>query len=353
MKYVLNPMSIYELGQRANQEDSIFPQSGKATVNDRLFIVCDGMGGHDSGEIASQTVCEAMSKRILSHSLLEEVPFTGEQFNEALNAAYDQLDKKDNGAAKKMGTTMTLVKFHSEGCLLAHIGDSRIYHIRPSEKYIFHTRDHSLVNDLYDIGEITLEEIKTSKQKNVITRAMQPNLDKRPKADIKQITDIRPGDYFFMCSDGMLEEMEDDNLLNILSDRESSDEEKLQILIKVSENNHDNHSAYLIHVLDVIGEGNQSVSKEKKDILPKVINSSSDSRKGKSYSPPKKKLLKTISIILFLALLFLIIYLAAMFFFQKKNPEKKRNDEAINAQKEIAKHLFHENKEESNYQMKV
>lgn len=83
-----------------------------------------------------------------------------------------------------------------------------------------------MINDLYDIGEITLEEMKTSKQKNVITRAMQPNLERRPKADIKHITDIRPGDYFFMCSDGMLEETDDSDLLNILSDPDTTDDEK-------------------------------------------------------------------------------------------------------------------------------
>lgn len=72
---------------------------------------------------------------------------------------------------------------------------------------------------------------------------MQPNLERRPKAELKHITDIRPDDYFFMCSDGMLEETEDENLLNILSETKNSDEEKLDILIKVSENNKDNHSA--------------------------------------------------------------------------------------------------------------
>ena len=170
MKYVLNPLAIYELGQRSNQEDSIFPVSGEVTAEDRLFIVCDGMGGHESGEVASQTVCQTMSEYILSQTSPEGA-FTDEQFNEALNAAYDSLDQKDNGAAKKMGTTMTLLKFHSGGCLLAHIGDSRIYHIRPSERYIFHTRDHSLINDLYDIGEITLEEMKSAEYADKIAYA--------------------------------------------------------------------------------------------------------------------------------------------------------------------------------------
>lgn len=294
MKYILKPFSIYELGQRTNQEDSIYPEMGKATPNDRLFIVCDGMGGHDSGEIASQTVCEIMSQYVLS-SLSPEDTFTTEQFNLALSAAYDALDEKDNGAAKKMGTTMTFLKFHREGCLLAHIGDSRIYHIRPSEKYIFHTKDHSLVNDLVDIGELTPEEAKTSNQKNVITRAMQPNLEKRPKADIKHITDIHPGDYFFMCSDGMLEETEDSDLLNILSDPETSDEEKLEILTKVSENNRDNHSAYLIHVMDVISEKNATTT-------------------DASASPSSNKdSLKILKIVLFFIILFSIIYIAATY----------------------------------------
>lgn len=93
MKYVLNPLTIYELGQRSNQEDSIFPVSGEVTAEDRLFIVCDGMGGHESGEVASQTVCQTMSEYILSQTSPEGA-FTDEQFNEALNAAYDSLDQR-------------------------------------------------------------------------------------------------------------------------------------------------------------------------------------------------------------------------------------------------------------------
>lgn len=352
MKYLLNALAIHELGQRSNQEDSIYPEIGKASPDDRLFMVCDGMGGHDSGEIASQTICETMSKYILAHTSTEDI-FTNEQFTLALNASYDALDKKDNGAAKKMGTTMTLLKFHKDGCLLAHIGDSRIYHIRPSERYIFHTRDHSLVNDLVDIGELTPEEAKTSNQRNVITRAMQPNLDKRPKADIKQITDICPNDYFFMCSDGMLEETEDCDLLNILSDLESSDDEKLEILIKVSENNRDNHSAYLIHVLEVIDEKNLLNTEEKKEPTEKTTGSSSSNSKNLQNSPLLKKSLKILAILLFLTMLFLIIYLAATFLLKKSPVYKNRNDKETEIKEEIAKCLIHKNRGKSNYQMKV
>ena len=81
---------------------------------------------------------------------------------------------------------------------MAHIGDSRVYHLRPGQGILFETRDHSLVNDLIKVGELTPEAAKDFPQKNVITRVMQPNQERRARADIKEITDVRPGDYFFM-----------------------------------------------------------------------------------------------------------------------------------------------------------
>lgn len=77
-------------GSEPTKKTLYFHIMEKATKNDRTFLVCDGMGGHDSGEIASQTVCEAMSKHVLVHTPTDN--FTDEQFNQALNAAYDELD---------------------------------------------------------------------------------------------------------------------------------------------------------------------------------------------------------------------------------------------------------------------
>lgn len=244
MKIEAKYLSIHELGQRSNQEDNIFPAMGKQIAHNDLFILCDGMGGHDQGEVASQTVCDALSEYISNN------PNT--DFESALSYAYDALDSKDSLSEKKMGTTLTLVKFEDEGCIVAHIGDSRVYQIRPSEKkVVFVTKDHSLVNDLIDCGELTPEEAKHSTQKNVITRAMQPHQKKRTKADISIITDVRKGDYFYMCSDGMLEISEDQDIANVIS-MNKSDEEKIEILKRVTENNKDNHSAHLIHIIDVV-----------------------------------------------------------------------------------------------------
>lgn len=243
MKIRTTYLSLQEIGQRTNQEDSIYPALGQIVKDNDLFILCDGMGGHDCGEVASQTVCQAMSAFILEH------PDT--DFETALNAAYDALDAKDNDAEKKMGTTLTFVKLDEGQCLVAHIGDSRVYQIRPSEKKIVYvTRDHSLVNDLVACGELTPEEAKHSSQKNIITRAMQPHQERRAKADVAILTDIKAGDYFYMCSDGMLEISEDEDIVNVLS-LNKTDEQKLSILKNVTKDNKDNHSAHLIHVVSI------------------------------------------------------------------------------------------------------
>ena len=261
----LSYLSINELGQRSNQEDSIYPPLNEKVNNNGLFILCDGMGGHAAGEVASSTVCEAMSRYIAAHPR-EDGLFEESDFNAALEAAYSALDKKDTEDEKKMGTTLTFVKFHKGGCFVAHIGDSRIYQVRPSEKRILHvTKDHSLVNDLISLGELTPEQAKTSPQKNVITRAMQPHQERRVKADCVNLTDVRPGDYFYMCSDGMLEQMEDHELVNILS-MDQPDSRKIEILLGATKENHDNHSAHLIKVLSLSHE--QEETKQEEDPKP-------------------------------------------------------------------------------------
>lgn len=261
MEFKLQSLSIHELGRRANQEDSLHPPFSEKPGGGDLYILCDGMGGHAAGEVASQTVCESMSAYVAGH-LGEDGFFREADFYEALNAAYDALDDKDTLDEKKMGTTLTFVKFHRGGCFVAHIGDSRIYHIRPSEgKVLFVTRDHSLVNELVELGELTPEEAKASRQKNVITRAMQPHQERRTKADCTNLTDIRPGDYIYMCSDGMLENMEDAQIVNILSGSGPL-KRKVEILKGATKDNRDNHSAHLIRIVSVKGDEEVEVEQE-------------------------------------------------------------------------------------------
>lgn len=248
---IYQPLAIHELGKRANQEDCIYPIEGKATENDRLFLLCDGMGGHEHGEVASQSICKSLSSFLLQHAVASE-GLEDKLLSDALAYAYEELDKLAiAGDSRQMGTTLTLLYFHSNGCTAAHIGDNRIYHLRPSSHTILYkSRDHSLVYDLYQAGELTYEEMKTFPQKNVITRAMIAGDRNHPKPDVIHISDIQPGDYFYICSDGMLEQMEDEELLDVFS-ANVRDEEKRQMLISETSDNKDNHSAYILHIKDV------------------------------------------------------------------------------------------------------
>lgn len=266
MRYKLSIYSIWEYGQRIDsegnphQEDSIFPNYGQQKESERLFILCDGMGGHEAGEVASSTVCSAMSNSIFESTPDPEGEFSDDNLRKAITDAFNALDALPLGnvsAEKKMGTTMTFLKLHNRGCTIAHMGDSRVYHIRPGKgredtQILFKTNDHSLVNDLIKVGELTPEEAKLSKQKNIITRAMQPKMERHPKPDVYHTSDIKPGDYFYMCSDGMLEQMEDDNLLFNFSEATGDDENKVKILTQATSQNLDNHSAIIVHILDVI-----------------------------------------------------------------------------------------------------
>ena len=144
-----------EFGQRVDaqgnphQEDCLFPEFGTQSSADRLFVLCDGMGGHSAGEVASATVCEAMGHSALASMEGGDGLFTDDMLQRAIDDAFDALDAKDNGAEKKMGTTMTLLMLHDGGATVAHMGDSRVYQIRPGEdaahtSILFETEDHSL-----------------------------------------------------------------------------------------------------------------------------------------------------------------------------------------------------------------
>lgn len=266
------PQAIWELGKRDNQEDNIYPALGQATTEDRLFILCDGMGGHEHGEVASRIVSTTMGQYISTHADLEKaVP--DEVLIDALNAAYSELDKADSGNLRKMGTTLCLLLFHRGGLTAMHVGDSRIYHLRPSSpRIIYQSRDHSLVYDLYQSGEISYEEMRTSPQKNIITRALQPGEDNRVRPTIVHIADIHPGDYFYVCSDGMLEQTTNEELQQLFAAKTSL-EEKRQQLIEETKDNKDNHSAYIVHITGVsLEEGDDQLADDEQTSRDNAIN---------------------------------------------------------------------------------
>ena len=242
------PLSIHEIGQRENQEDSIIQW------DNLLFVLCDGMGGHEKGEVASQTVCQSLVTWF-ENNLKPDEPFSDDQLREAIEFAYAELDKYADDNPRQMGTTLTLLYICSKGITAAHMGDSRIYHIRPDVGVLYQSRDHSLVFDLFQAGEITYEQMATFPQKNIVTRAMTPGEDNRMRSDIIHITDIQPNDYFYMCSDGMMEKMTNSELLTLFS-ADMDDKIKVGQLKMATNQNFDNHTAWIIHIKNVFKEEN-------------------------------------------------------------------------------------------------
>lgn len=252
------PLALNEQGIRENQEDSVWPAVGTATEKCRTFAVCDGMGGHESGEVASNAVCTALSNFVAEHP---QGPTTPAEVEQAIAGAYDMLDRVDNSAAShRMGTTLTLLSLSDSEAICAHIGDSRIYQVRPaadgSATIVYKSSDHSLVNELVKANVITAEEALTHPKKNVITRAMQSIEGRRDAATLRRTNNVASGDYFLMCTDGVTEAVSDQAICEILADRNVSDEVKLaSIKALCLSASHDNFSLYLVPVSEGIQAG--------------------------------------------------------------------------------------------------
>lgn len=257
---ILQPQGINEKGSRQNQEDSLFPAVESATTDDRLFMVCDGMGGHEHGEVASRLVCDVLSAYLREHWTDDDV-LGDDVLYDAIDEVFRRINALDDGSVRQMGTTLTLLALHRGGVTMAHMGDSRIYHLRPSEQRILYkSRDHSLAYDLFLAGELTFDEMAHYDKKNVITRAIMPGMERQPRLDIAHTTDIHPSDYFLLCSDGLLEQMNDGHLLGLLRTDET-DEVKRQRLINETQQNADNHSAWLIQIKNVTPEDSDKCQK--------------------------------------------------------------------------------------------
>ena len=239
--------SFHQLGQRDNQEDSRFPNVDNPATDNATFAVCDGVGGCEKGEVASATVCSAIGKLLSEHKNTDN--FSDEDFRVVLSNAYNALDEVSDESNRGMGTTLTFVTIHSNGILVAHIGDSRIYQIRPGEGIIYRSEDHSLVNALLRSGNISPDDIKDHPNGNIITRCMSANDGIRDNDDatVINLQNIASGDYFLLCTDGVTGKVEDEEFIELYnSDR--TDEEKCKYLASICKDSSDNNTAIQIHV---------------------------------------------------------------------------------------------------------
>ena len=174
--------------QRTGNEDAYFARAP-------LFVVADGMGGAQAGEVASQEAAAAFEQGLPAGDPGDALEQTIREANRRIHAM-----SQEHADRAGMGTTLTAAYLSEDDrILVAHVGDSRAYLFRDGELTRL-TRDHSLVEELVRRGKLTEEQAETHPQRSVITRALGPEPD--VEVDVEGF-DAKPGDLFLLCSDGL------------------------------------------------------------------------------------------------------------------------------------------------------
>ena len=240
------PYAATDKGRRRKNEDFIHPLSELESSGERLFMVCDGVGGSKKGEIASSLACESFQTYF--HTFFEGGDPTREFINKAVRYTESRFDEyvKSHPEAYGMATTLTFLYIGTSGITMAHIGDSRIYQLRKGN-IIHKTEDHSLVNSWVKLGVISEEEAFVHPQRNVITKAIMGS-HFSVEADVKLQTDIRPGDVFLMCTDGVCECFPDEKLEKLFADQSNMEIIKDTIVEHCSNEANDNFSFYILPI---------------------------------------------------------------------------------------------------------
>lgn len=188
--------------QRRANEDSLL-------VRPPLFVVADGMGGAQAGEVASRVAVDTFNGGLTDSS--DPEGSLADQVMQA-NARINELSHQRSEHAG-MGTTITAVYVGEQEVSVAHVGDSRAYCLRDGELLRL-TDDHSLVDELIRQGRLTPEEAEEHPQRSVITRALGP--ESTVEVDVRSIRG-RPGDVYLLCSDGLTTMTGEDVLLDVLT----------------------------------------------------------------------------------------------------------------------------------------
>lgn len=245
-----NPQYFTEQGQRPYNQDYLYPPTLSSET--KVFIVCDGMGGLDKGEIASEIVAKSIDE-FIKNNTKDSIP--EELLQAAVNYAHGRLREylENDTSSNSMGSTLTLLSFIGQNPIIAHLGDSRVYHIRNGE-ILFKTRDHRQILNMVEAGIITSEQAKTHPWRNRLSRAISAKKKENIHVDsieVKEIENINSGDYFFMCTDGVLEQVSDEILCKILNS-DSSNKEKILNLMDICKGvTKDNYSGILLQISDI------------------------------------------------------------------------------------------------------
>lgn len=230
-------------GRVENQDSCGFLDTEKGLI----AVVCDGMGGGPSGQLASTIAVQKIVEFVVNAPV--DMPRT-EMVAQAIEYAHQSILAKttENPALRGMGSTATVVLINGQSAILGHVGDSRIYQFRRGKK-IFRTADHSMVGELVRNGTLTEEQARLSSQSNIITKALGSKL-----TNLAEVTE-RPyekGDRFMLCTDGIWGAMPEGDLIKRVAKTQSLSGAVDSTVIKVDEigrangNKHDNLTIALL-----------------------------------------------------------------------------------------------------------
>ncbi len=212
---------------RTNNEDSFFLTLDRINYLQNLFIVADGMGGHNAGEIASQ---EAI-KRLIEFILDREV--VGKDYGSFMKKATEHANYQTyiksvkNKGLKGMGTTITALTIVDNKGYYTHVGDSRIYVFRNNELKQL-SLDHTFIQEMVKSGRLTEDEAKAHPNKNMITRAV--GISANVEVDFCEV-EVYKDDILLLCSDGLTGMVTNEDICGILTN-DCTIEQKTQELVQ-------------------------------------------------------------------------------------------------------------------------
>ncbi len=212
MEYTADSAAVSHVGKvRSNNQDSGY-------IGNHLFVVADGMGGHAGGDVASAIALQRILKADTEYATVEEAQSA---LQSAIAAANGELAETvfEHPELTGMGTTVDAISIVGDQIVIAHIGDSRIYLYRDGELSQI-TTDHTFVQRLVDSGRITPEEARVHPRRSVLMRVLG-DVDSAPEVDTFAMT-TKPGDRWLLCSDGLSDFVEDEDIEKILAERVSA-----------------------------------------------------------------------------------------------------------------------------------
>jgi protein phosphatase len=214
-----------------------------------LFAVADGMGGAQAGEVASRLAASALEGG--DSDGLDGLERVDSLIQEANRRIYDRAST--DPSASGMGTTMTVALVEGMTVAIGHVGDSRAYLVR-DERMEQLTDDHSLVNELQKSGKLSAEEAHSHPQRSVITRAVGTD----PDVDVDGFTiEAEEGDVFLICSDGLTDMVEDEEILELVHQHRDDLDKAVQALVAAANRSggEDNITAVAFRIVSDAGAG--------------------------------------------------------------------------------------------------